>query len=76
MALRTPGPGLEDGRVEITGPTDRKMVINAMNSGSKTFMADFEGELLAFCPGGGRGGWDGPGRSLWFGERARVDGRG
>ncbi|KAG5220351.1 malate synthase [Salix suchowensis] len=29
-------------RVEITGPTDRKMVINAMNSGAKTFMADFE----------------------------------
>jgi malate synthase len=37
-----PGPGLEDRRVEITGPTDRKMVINALNSGSKTFMADFE----------------------------------
>lgn len=32
------------GRVEITGPTDRKMVINALNSGAKTFMADFEGE--------------------------------
>jgi malate synthase len=29
--------------VEITGPTDRKMVINALNSGAKTFMADFEG---------------------------------
>lgn len=38
-----PGPGLEDRRVEITGPTDRKMVINALNSGAKTFMADFEG---------------------------------
>ncbi|OSD06926.1 malate synthase [Trametes coccinea BRFM310] len=37
-----PGPGLEDRRVEITGPTDRKMVINALNSGTKTFMADFE----------------------------------
>ncbi|WVQ82824.1 malate synthase A [Cryptococcus sp. DSM 104549] len=37
-----PGPGLEDRRVEITGPTDRKMVVNALNSGSKTFMADFE----------------------------------
>ena len=32
-------------RVEITGPTDRKMVINALNSGAKTFMADFEGEF-------------------------------
>ena len=29
-------------RVEITGPTDRKMIINALNSGAKTFMADFE----------------------------------
>lgn len=33
---------LEDRRVEITGPVDRKMVINALNSGSKIFMADFE----------------------------------
>ena len=33
---------LEDRRVEITGPTDRKMVINALNSGAKVFMADFE----------------------------------
>jgi malate synthase len=33
---------LKDRRVEITGPTDRKMVINALNSGAKMFMADFE----------------------------------
>src|SRR5690606_8317992 len=33
---------LEDRRVEITGPVDRKMIINALNSGAKTFMADFE----------------------------------
>jgi malate synthase len=32
----------EDRRVEITGPTDRKLVINALNSGAKGFMADFE----------------------------------
>jgi malate synthase len=38
-----PAQGLEDRRVEITGPTDRKMVVNALNSGAKTFMADFEG---------------------------------
>ena len=38
-----PAPGLHDRRVEITGPTDRKMVVNALNSGAKTFMADFEG---------------------------------
>jgi malate synthase len=35
-------PDLQDRRVEITGPTDRKMVINALNSGAKVFMADFE----------------------------------
>lgn len=33
---------LLDRRVEITGPVDRKMVINALNSGANTFMADFE----------------------------------
>ncbi|WP_085991424.1 malate synthase A [Oceanobacillus senegalensis] len=33
---------LQDRRVEITGPVDRKMVINALNSGANTFMADFE----------------------------------
>ena len=33
---------LQDRRVEITGPTDRKMVINALNSGASTYMADFE----------------------------------
>jgi malate synthase len=38
---------LLDRRVEITGPTDRKMVINALNCGASTFMADFED---ANCP--------------------------
>jgi malate synthase len=33
---------LQDRRTEITGPTDRKMVVNALNSGAKVFMADFE----------------------------------
>jgi malate synthase len=33
---------LRDRRVEITGPVDRKMIINALNSGAKVFMADFE----------------------------------
>ncbi len=37
-----PPPDLQDRRVEITGPTDRKMVINALNSGARVFMADFE----------------------------------
>ena len=38
-----PAPAdLSDRRVEITGPTDRKMVINALNSGANGFMADFE----------------------------------
>ncbi|AKU16532.1 malate synthase [Luteipulveratus mongoliensis] len=35
-------PGLEDRRVEMTGPTDRKMVINALNSGAKAWLADQE----------------------------------
>ena len=38
-----PAPAdLRDRRVEITGPADRKMVINALNSGARVFMADFE----------------------------------
>ena len=37
-----PAPGLEDRRVEITGPTDRKMVINALNADVYTYMSDFE----------------------------------
>ena len=36
---------LQDRRVEITGPTDRKMIINALNCGAKMFMADFEDAL-------------------------------
>jgi malate synthase len=35
-------PDLLDRRVEITGPTERKMVVNALNSGANVFMADFE----------------------------------
>jgi malate synthase len=37
-----PPPDLIDRRVEITGPVDRKMIINALNSGANVFMADFE----------------------------------
>ena len=37
-----PPPGLVDRRVEITGPVERKMMINALNSGARVFMADFE----------------------------------
>jgi malate synthase len=36
---------LQDRRVEITGPAERKMIINALNSGAKVFMADFEDSL-------------------------------
>jgi malate synthase len=36
------GPGLEDRRVEITGPTDPKMTVNAMNSGARVWLADQE----------------------------------
>ncbi len=35
-------PDLQNRRIEITGPTERKMVINALNSGANVFMADFE----------------------------------
>lgn len=42
-----PAPGLVDRRVEITGPTDRKMVVNALNSNVWTYMADFEGMLFS-----------------------------
>lgn len=38
-------PDLSDRRVEITGPTDRKMIVNALNSGAKVFMADCEDSL-------------------------------
>jgi malate synthase len=37
-----PAPGLKDRRVEITGPTDKKMTINALNSGANVWLADFE----------------------------------
>lgn len=37
-----PAPGLLNRRVEITGPTDRKMTINALNSGANVWLADFE----------------------------------
>ncbi|MPZ97570.1 MAG: malate synthase A [Propionibacteriales bacterium] len=37
-----PAPGLEDRRSEITGPTDAKMAINALNSGAKVWLADLE----------------------------------
>ena len=39
---------LQDRRVEITGPVDRKMVINALNSGASAFMADFEDSHAPF----------------------------
>lgn len=48
-----PAPGLIDRRVEITGPTDRKMVVNALNADVWTYMADFEGAFFSpsfsFC---------------------------
>ena len=40
-----PPPDLADRRVEITGPPDRKMMVNALNSGAKVYMADFEDSL-------------------------------
>jgi malate synthase len=40
--VAAPAPGLADRRVEITGPTDKKMTINALNSGANVWLADFE----------------------------------
>src|SRR6266487_792906 len=40
--VAAPAPGLIDRRVEITGPTDKKMTINALNSGANVWLADFE----------------------------------
>ncbi len=40
--VAAPAPGLVDRRVEITGPTDAKMTINALNSGAKVWLADHE----------------------------------
>ena len=42
LQRRAAAAALQDRRVEITGPTSRKMVINALNSGARGFMADFE----------------------------------
>jgi malate synthase len=39
------GPGLENRRVEITGPTDRRMAVNALNSGANVWLADHEDAL-------------------------------
>ncbi|MCH7230261.1 malate synthase A [Glycomyces sp. L485] len=41
-SVATLAPGLEDRRVEITGPCERKMTINALNSGAKCWLADME----------------------------------
>src|SRR3954454_7601458 len=41
-SVTAPPQDLQNRRVEITGPTQRKMVINALNSGARGFMADFE----------------------------------
>src|SRR5215831_6032635 len=40
--VAAPAPGLVDRRVEITGPTDKKMTVNALNSGANVWLADFE----------------------------------
>jgi malate synthase len=40
--VATPAPGLTDRRCEITGPPTKKMTVNALNSGAKVWMADFE----------------------------------
>ncbi len=49
---------LLDRRVEITGPVDRKMVINALNSGANVFMADFEDSHAPIWAGTLEGQWN------------------
>ncbi len=44
-AVASVPPDLQNRRVEITGPSERKMIINALNSGAQVFMADFEDAL-------------------------------
>ncbi len=44
-SVNSPPKDLMDRRVEITGPTDRKMMINALNSGARVFMADLEDSM-------------------------------
>jgi malate synthase len=73
-----PAPGLVDRRVEITGPTDRKMVVNALNSEVWTYMADFEGKFeLMSCRDGRkharRGGSDTDGRIELGIRRKQLD---
>ena len=66
---------LQDRRVEITGPVDRKMVINALNSGAKVFMADFEDSLAPTWEnvvGGQRNLYDAVRRTISF---SSPDGR-
>ncbi|WP_405699688.1 malate synthase A [Streptomyces sp. NBC_00069] len=41
-SVAPPAPGLSDRRVEITGPPDRRMAVNALNSGARVWMADLE----------------------------------
>ena len=59
-----PAPGLIDRRVEITGPTDRKMVVNALNSNVWTYMADFEG--MYFVSSKNSFSWTATGQVVFF----------
>src|ERR1700744_4696243 len=45
-----PAPGLVDRRAGITGPTDRKMTVNALNSGANVWLADFEDACTPLWP--------------------------
>lgn len=44
-SIRPPPADLQDRRVEITGPPERSMIVNALNSGARVFMADFEDSM-------------------------------
>ncbi len=59
---------LQDRRVEITGPVDRKMIVNALNSGAQVFMADFEDACSPTWENVLRGQ-----QNLWDAVRRRID---
>ena len=48
--VAAPAPGLVDRRVEITGPTDAKMTINALNSAAKVWLADHAARIVTWEP--------------------------
>ncbi|MHB2019447.1 MAG: malate synthase A [Candidatus Xenobia bacterium] len=69
-------PDLTDRRVEITGPVERKMIINALNSGASVFMADFEDSnapTWSNCVEGQKNLMDAVRRTITFGDSYQLN---